>query len=100
MARFGRHPQLASRNAWPDLDGQIGEIEEEVEEDHALDYPVCARPAAGDEYSQEEEQDGKLGDKDYRYIGDLDAICNLAQTVIRFQLEVVEECVADLRPFN
>ena len=65
-----------------------------------MDYPVCARAAAGDEYSQEEEQDGKLGDEYYRYIGDLNAVCNLAQAVIRFQLETVKECGADLRPFN
>lgn len=65
-----------------------------------MDYPVCARAAAGDEDSQEEEQDGKLGDEYYRYIGDFDAVCNLAQAVIRFQLDIVEECVADLRPFD
>ena len=65
-----------------------------------MDYPVCARPAAGDEYSQEEEQDGKLGDEYYRYIGDLDAVCNLARAAIRFQLEIAEECVADLDPFD
>ena len=31
VAWFGRRPQLASRDAWPDFDGEIGEIEEEVE---------------------------------------------------------------------
>ena len=65
-----------------------------------MDYPICARAAAGDEYSQEEEQDGKLSDEYYRYVGDLDAVCNLARAVVRFQLEVTEGCVADLRPSN
>lgn len=77
MARLCRRPQLASRDAWPDLDRQVGEIEEEIKEYHALYYPVCSSFAAGDEYSQKEKQNGKLGDEYYGYIGDLDAVRNL-----------------------
>ena len=81
MTRLCRRPQLASWNAWPDLDRQIGEIEEEIEEYHALYYPVCSRLAVGDEDSQKKKQNGKLGDEYYGYIGDLDAVRNLIQSV-------------------
>ena len=81
MARLRRRPQLASRDAWPDLHGQVGEIEEEIEEYHALYYPVCSSLAAGDEYSEKEKQDGKLSDEYYGYVGDLDAVRNLTWTM-------------------
>ena len=51
MTRLCRRPKLASWNAWPDLDGQVGEIEEEVEEYYTLDDPVCSSLAVGNEYS-------------------------------------------------
>lgn len=49
VTRLRGVPQLASRDAWPDFDRQVGEIEEEVEEYHALYYPICSSLAAGDE---------------------------------------------------
>ena len=50
MAWFCRVPQFASRHARPDLDGQVGEIEEEVEQYYPLDYPVCSSPTVRNEY--------------------------------------------------
>ena len=82
MAGLCGVPQFAPRNAWPDLDWEIGEVEEEVEQYHALYYPVCSSLAAGDEYSEKEKQNGQLGDEDYRDIGDLDAVRNLDRTIL------------------
>ena len=98
MARLCRRPQLASRDAWPDLDWQVGEIEEKVEEYHALDYPVCSSLAAGDEYSSKEKENGKFSDEYCGYIGDLDAVRNLKQAGFRYTVGPAEEYIADLGP--
>lgn len=49
-----------------------------------MNYPICSGLAARDEDSQKEEQNGKLGDEYDGYIGDLDAVRNLARAMLRY----------------
>ena len=78
MAWLCGRPQLASRDAWPDLDGQVGEVEEEVEEYYTLNYPVRSSFTARDEDSKKQKQNGKLRNEDDGDVGDLDSVRNLA----------------------
>ena len=51
MALLERIPELAPRDTWPYLDGQVGQIEEEIEYDQALDGPPRLCSATGHKYT-------------------------------------------------